>query len=233
MNNRCILIAEDDVSIRQALADALTGTGYTVHEAGDGRKALEILFTQHIDLALLDVNMPEADGFKVLAIMEKECPGIPAIMLTARGEETDRIKGLQLGADDYVVKPFSILELMARITAVLRRSPERPKMPAVPSFPGGTIDPSARTVIFDDGRTVALSEKEFDLLVYFLRHPNRIIAQEELLIRVWGKTAKPSQTRTIPVTLARLREKLGSESALTRGFENMRGIGYSWTPPVI
>lgn len=227
MNGRCILVAEDDTSIRVALADALQGAGYGVLCAQDGRQALELLLTHEIDLVLLDVNMPRLNGFKLLQIMSRECPGVPGIVLTAHGEEKERIRGLELGADDYVVKPFSIGELLARITAVLRRSVGRAKPAAVIcDFPGGRLVPESRQVVRDDGVAVQLSEKEYDLFHYFLAHPGRIISQEEILIRVWGSSSRASQTRTVAVTLTRLREKLGA--AVAGHFENVRGRGYKW-----
>ena len=223
-------MAEDDVPIRTILADSLELAGYRVIAAADGRQALEHLLTSGVDLALLDVNMPYVDGFKLLKIMAKECPGTPSIILTAHGEEQDRIKGLELGADDYVVKPFSMAELQARIAAVLRRSPGRPKAAATAlTYPGGHLDAANRTAVRDeDGQAVQLSEKEFELFRYFIAHPGRIIPQEELLMRIWGSTARSTQTRTVAVTLARLREKIGPEAAAC--FENIRARGYKWKP---
>ncbi len=227
MNERCILVAEDDAPIRQALADTLTGAGYSVLTAEDGRRALELLLTREIDLALLDVNMPQLTGFQLLRIMERECPGIPSIILTAHGEENDRVKGLELGADDYVVKPFSIAELQARISAVLRRSAGRQRAAgSVLNFPGGSLDPSTRSIAASDGSAILLSEKEFDLFRYLLSHPNRLIPQEELLMRVWGISSGLGKTRTVPVTLTRLKEKIGPAAAAC--IENIRGRGYKW-----
>jgi len=227
MNERCILVAEDDAPIRQALADTLAGAGYAVLAAEDGRQALELLLSHEIDLALLDVNMPGINGFKLLKIMGKECPGIPSIILTAHGEERERVKGLELGADDYVVKPFSLAELMARIAAVLRRSPGRQRAAGnTLVFPGGRMLPGSRRAEREDGSLIPLSEKEFDLFRYFLSHPGRVIPQEELLLRVWGSSTRASQTRTVPVTLTRLREKIGPDAAAR--FENVRGRGYKW-----
>ncbi len=227
MNERCILVAEDDTPIRIALADTLQGAGYGVLTAADGQEALELLLTKPVDLVLLDVNMPRINGFKLLRIMEKECPGIPSIILTAHGEEKERIKGLELGADDYVVKPFSIAELQARITAVLRRSAGRPRT-AIEAldFPGGKLDPHTRSVNRNDGCSIPLSEREYELFRYFLAHPDRIIPQEEMLLRIWGSHTRASQTRAVAVTLARLREKIGTEAAAH--FENVRGRGYKW-----
>ena len=145
MSNKCILVAEDDAAIRRVLADSLSGAGYDVRTAPNGRVALELLLSEPVDLALLDVNMPELSGFKLLRIMQKECPGIPSIILTACGDEQDRVKGLQLGADDYVVKPFSMAELLARVAAVLRRSPGRQLAVAQElHFPGGSLDGDPR-----------------------------------------------------------------------------------------
>lgn len=227
MSNKCILVAEDDPAIRRVLADSLAGAGYEVITAPNGRVALEQLLSSPVDLALLDVNMPEISGFKLLRMMQKECPGVPSIILTACGDEQDRVKGLQLGADDYVVKPFSIAELLARVAAVLRRSPGRQLAVAqVLRFPGGKLDGQTRQAHFDDGSPVPLTEKEFELFRYFLTHPGRIIAQEELLLRVWGSRNRAAQTRTVAVTLTRLREKLGA--APSACIETIRGRGYRW-----
>ena len=233
MNTRCILVAEDDEPIRRALADALMGAGYRVLAAADGREALELLLSHDIDLALLDVNMPHINGFKLLKVMAGECPGVPSIILTAHGEEQDRVKGLTLGADDYVVKPFSIAELLARIAAVLRRSPGRSMGRAHGEqlrFPNGCLVPETRSVSMQDGEVVNLSDKEFDLFRYFLMHPGRVISQEELLLRVWGNHSHGSQTRIVPVTLTRLKEKIGPAAAAC--FSNVRGRGYMWKEDV-
>lgn len=226
---RTILVAEDDSAICGILADTLQNAGYAVLTAPDGKAALELLLSRPIDLALLDINMPEINGFRLLKIMGKECPGIPSIILTAHGEEQERVKGLQLGADDYVVKPFSIAELQARIAAVLRRSPGRQLAVAQQlPFPGGILDGENRTATQSDGTPIPLTEKEFELFRYFLTHPGRILSQEELLLRVWGSRLGLGKTRTVAVTLARLKEKLGAETA--SAFETIRGQGYRWQP---
>ena len=227
MEQRCILIAEDDGAIREVLADMLQGAGYAVRTAADGRAALELLLSSPVDLALLDVNMPEINGFQLLKMMARECPEIPSIILTAHGEEKERVKGLELGADDYVVKPFSTAELLARIAAVLRRSPGR-RLPVAQQllFPGGTMDGEQLRCRDNAGNTIPLTDKEFELFRYFLTHPGRIIAQEELLLRVWGSGSGIGRSRTVAVTLTRLREKLPQEAA--QCFENIRGRGYRW-----
>ncbi len=230
MMERTILVAEDDEAIRDIVCDALRAKDYRVLEAEDGREAFELLLREPVDLALLDVNMPEIDGFQLLKLIEKECAGIPSIMVTARGEEPDRIKGLERGADDYITKPFSIAELLARVNAVLRRYPRREVgMRATLSFPGGELRGDERVLFFDDGSTEKISEKEFELLRYFLSHPDRIISQEELLVRIWGSNSLSSQTRTVAVTLTRLREKL--RPAAAQHIENIRGRGYIWKKP--
>ncbi|HIX88567.1 MAG TPA: response regulator transcription factor [Candidatus Akkermansia intestinavium] len=227
MSSRCILVAEDDAPIREALRDSLEAAGYAVLTAEDGRRALELLLSSEVSLVLLDVNMPEINGFKLLRMMGRECPGTPCIILTAHGEEKERVKGLELGADDYVVKPFSVAELLARIAAVLRRYPgvSRSAEESL-CFPGGHLVAEEREVLFDDGRSVALSEKEFALFRYLLAHPGRVISQGELLLRVWGQSASGSQTRTVAVTLTRLKDKIGPAAAAH--IENVRGRGYRW-----
>lgn len=228
--SRLILIAEDDAAIRRVLQDTLEGAGYAVSAAADGRAALEQLLTQPVDLALLDVNMPEINGFKLLKMMQRECPGTPSIILTAHGEEQERVKGLELGADDYVVKPFSIAELLARIAAVLRRSPGRAMAPGQTfPFPGGELNGDTRAATAMNGVPLPLTEREFELFRYFLSHPDRVLSQEELLLRVWGSNTPAARTRTVAVTLTRLRDKLPEAAAAC--FENVRGRGYRWNTP--
>lgn len=215
------------MSIRTVLVDVLQAHGYATLAAADGEQALELLLSREVDLALLDVNMPKLNGFKLLKIMAKECPGIPSIILTAHGEEQDRVRGLESGADDYVVKPFSTAELLARIAAVLRRSPgRRVAAGSALAFPGGKLNPQTHCADMEDGRSIPLRDKEYDLFHYLLAHPGRIIPQGELLLRVWGSSAGAGQTRTVAVTLARLREKMGP--AIGGRIENVRGRGYKW-----
>lgn len=227
MAERIILVAEDDASIRTALNDLLMANGYVALCAKDGEEAAQFLLTHEIDLALLDLNMPKLSGYQLLRLINKECPGLPSIILTAHGEESQRVKGLESGADDYIVKPFSPAELLARITAVLRRTSAR-LAPAgsVLSFPGGSLDPTSHALCMDDGTTIPLRDKEYELFHYLLTHPGRIISQEELLLRIWGSRSRASETRTVAVTLARLREKIGKKA--TEHIENIRGRGYKW-----
>lgn len=224
-----ILIAEDDSGIREALQDSLTAKGFNVLSAEDGATALWAVRERNFDLALLDVAMPKADGFQVLSHITKERPGTPVIMLTARGEEDDRIMGLQLGADDYIVKPFSIRELIARIEAVLRRSPERARPINEISLPNAQLDSVSRQITFNDGTTDTLTKREFDLLSYLATHPNRIITRDELLRRIWNVDPRITETRSVEMTITRLREKLGSAASC---LETLRAQGYRWNPPI-
>lgn len=226
-----ILIAEDDEGIRHALTDALTLSGYEVLAMHDGISAIQAVRDHNFDLALLDVAMPGADGFQVLQVLTEERPGTPAIMLTARGEENDRVQGLKLGADDYIVKPFSIRELLARIEAVLRRSPERPRQIKAISIPGATLDTDNRMLAFEHGEKTTLTAREFEFLMYMASHPNRIITRDELLRRVWDVDPRLTDTRSVEMTVMRLRDKLGSTASVP--LETLRSQGYRWNSPFL
>ncbi|MCH8924007.1 MAG: response regulator transcription factor, partial [Planctomycetes bacterium] len=180
-----ILTIEDDAAIRRGVVDALRLAGYDVLEAADGDKGLEMATLVEYDLLLLDLVLPGTGGFDILRSVRATRPTQPVIVLTARGEESDRVEGLGLGADDYVVKPFSVKELLARIEAVLRRSPQRPSDVAQIDIPGGTVDLARREIQFDDGRRKELSERELDLLRYLATNAGRAISRDELLSNVW------------------------------------------------
>ncbi len=169
--------------------------------------------------------LPEADGLDILAEVRQARPTLPVIILTARGDEADRVKGLRLGADDYVVKPFSVQELLARVEAVLRRSAERPSDVAKVRIPGGAVDLKRREVTFDDGGRADLSEREADLLRYLAANAKRAVTRDELLAHVWRLDPRGVTTRTIDMQVARLREKLGAtdERPIIR---TVRGKGY-------
>jgi two-component system alkaline phosphatase synthesis response regulator PhoP len=222
-----VLIIEDDAAIRRGLVDALSASGYRVLEAADGTTGLEVASTADLDLVLLDVLMPGLDGMQVLERLRPIKPGLPVIMLTARGEEEDRVRGLRLGADDYVVKPFSLPELLARIEAVLRRSAERPKSVRTLTVAGRTIDMERREVTLASGAVRELAQREAEVLAYLAANPGRAVSREELLKRVWGFDPRGTQTRSVDMTVARLREHLddsaGSEAQVIR---TVRGQGY-------
>ncbi len=221
-----ILIVEDDSAIRRGLADALRFAGYAVLEAPDGPAGLDSASTRDIDLALLDVLMPKMDGFAVLAGIRKAKPTLPVIMLTAKGEEHDRVKGLKGGADDYVVKPFSVTELLARVEAVLRRSAERPRNVTKLHLGGREIDLERREVCHKDGTRDQLSERETELFAYLAGNRGRAISRDELLTRVWGLDPRGMHTRTVDMTIARLREVLGDNAANPAVIVTVRAKGY-------
>ena len=226
-----ILVIEDDEAIRRGVVDALGVAHYETAEAAGGRRGLELALTSEWDLLLLDLILPELDGFEILREVRAARPTAPVVILTARGEEDDRVRGLRLGADDYVVKPFGVRELLARVEAVLRRSPERPiDVDHVP-LPHGTADLERGQVILADGQRHDLSEREAELLAYLARSRGRTISREELLSRVWHVDPHGIETRTIDMHIARLREKLGDNAAQPQVIVTVRGKGYRLVTP--
>ena len=226
MSNQRILTIEDDPAIRRGIVDALRYAGYQTIEAGDGHSGLEIAVASQFDLLLLDLVLPGRDGLDILREVRRLRPTLPVIILTARGEEADRVRGLRDGADDYVVKPFSVKELLARVEAVLRRSPERPADVEQIGIAGGEIWLSRREVRFDDGRRSELSEREVELVRYLAGNRGRAIAREEILANVWRISPKGITTRTIDMHIVRLREKLRDDSAQPSIILTVRGKGY-------
>jgi len=221
-----ILTIEDDPAIRRGICDALGYAGYRVLESGDGHDGLEMAVRHDYDLLLLDLVLPGKDGLEILREVRKTRPTQPVIILSARGEEDDRVEGLKLGADDYVVKPFSVKELLARVEAVLRRSPERPTDLDEVQFPGGLADFARREVQFKDGERVELSEREIELLRYLVKNGGRAIARDELLANVWRISPRGVSTRTIDMHVARLREKLRDDPTDPQVLLTVRGKGY-------
>ena len=220
-----ILVVEDDPAIRRGHVDALTFAGYDVREAADGPTGLQGALGG-VDLVLLDVVLPGMNGFDILDEVRVARPGLPVIMLTARGSEDDRVRGLKGGADDYVVKPFSAKELIARVEAVLRRTPERPRTLGTIQLNGRTLDFERREVRFSDGARVELSEKETELLHYLASNPGRAIGRDELLSRVWGLDPRGIQTRTVDMHVVRLRERLKDDPTSPKVVVTVRGKGY-------
>ncbi|MCA9206061.1 MAG: response regulator transcription factor [Pirellulaceae bacterium] len=225
-NPRRVLTVEDDAAIRRGIVDALRFAGYDVIEAGHGNDGLACAVQQTYDLLLLDVVLPGVSGLEILRQVREVRPTTPVIMLTARGEENDRVAGLRLGADDYVVKPFSVKELLARVEAVLRRSPERPSDVQTAAIPGGSADFARRELRYADGSRCELSEREAELLRYLVANSGRAISRDELLSNVWRITPQGISTRTIDMHVARLREKLRDDSADPRVLLTVRGKGY-------
>ena len=224
-----ILVVEDDAAIRQGLVDALESSG--LHGARSRRRrrgSVPWPWGPHTTSLLLDLILPGADGFDILREVRANRPTVPVIILTARGEEDDRVRGLKLGADDYVVKPFSVKELLARVEAVLRRAPDATPDVSSVVFTGGQADFASRQVRFDDGTTTDLSDRELALLRYLAVNSGRAVSREELLARVWGITARGIETRTVDVHIARLREKLRDDAASPRTIRTVRGKGYAF-----
>ena len=226
---RTILVIEDDGAIRQGLVDALEFEGYAPVVAEDGNRGRELALQATCDLILLGLVLPGTGGLEILRKVREARPTLPVIVLTARGQENDRVEGLRLGADDYVVKPFSVTELLARVEAVLRRSPERPSDVTVVEIPGGCADLSRCEVRYDDGDRQDLSERESKLLEYLARNAGRAISRDEILTRVWKLNPNGIETRTIDMHVARLREKLRDSSSKPSVVLTVRGKGYMWS----
>jgi DNA-binding response OmpR family regulator len=226
MSRNRILTIEDDPAIRRGIVDALRFAGYETLEAADGDGGLELALRGHFDLLLLDLVLPGREGFEILEQVRRLRPTLPVIILTARGEEADRVRGLRDGADDYVVKPFSVKELLARVEAVMRRSAERPTDLVEVEIPGGRIDLARREVRFDDGRRSELSEREVELVHYLAGNSGRAIARDELLANVWRIPPQGVTTRTIDMHIARLREKLEDDPGRPAVILTVRGKGY-------
>ena len=208
MSEPSVLVVEDDTAIRRGLADALRYAGYRVVDHDNGREAEAALLGQTFDLVLLDVVLPGVGGFELLDEIRRRSPELPVIMVTARGAESDRVKGLRQGADDYVVKPFSAKELLARVEAVLRRSRRGADLTGILTIGERTIDLARCEVRWADGHNRLLSEKEAAILRYLAGCAGRVVTREELLQRVWGLDPKGLETRTVDMHVARLREKL-------------------------
>jgi DNA-binding response OmpR family regulator len=226
MDAKKVLVIEDDSAIRRGLVDALQFSGYEVLQAGNGNEGMTQALRATWDLLLLDLILPGHSGFEILEAVHQARPTLPVIILTARGEEADRVKGLRLGADDYVVKPFSVRELLARVEAVLRRSPARPNRVARIPLPAGLADLARCEVRFNDGTRQELSEREVELLRYLAAHPGRVISREEILQRVWRLDPRRLETRTIDMHVAHLREKLRDDSEEPKVLLTVRGRGY-------
>ena len=224
---RRALVVEDDPDIVELLTHYLRADGFAVDAAADGRRALTLLRQGAYDLLLLDLQLPGLDGLAVCAEVrrDKQLRDLPVVMLTARGEEADRIVGLEMGADDYVVKPFSPKEVVARVRALFRRV-DRPRGHDTPLvFRGLVVDPARRTVRWDQ-RDVRLTAKEFGLLVALLEANGRVLSRQALLEDVWGYSYGEG-TRTVDVHVRRLREKIPE---IARAIVTVKSLGYRLTP---
>ncbi|HET7645493.1 MAG TPA: response regulator transcription factor [Candidatus Limnocylindria bacterium] len=231
---RRLLVVEDDATLRQALRFNLAREGYEVGVATNGPEALEAVRRRRPDLVLLDVMLPGMSGVEVLRVMRQEGIDTPVIIVSAKTEELDRVVGLKVGADDYVTKPFSRPELLARIEAVLRRgrraaeASERAPRDGVLVFDGLRIDPARREVTLA-GEPLRLTTKEFDLLAHLAAAPGRIFTRDQLLSGIWGYDYE-GDSRTVDVHLSWLRTKLRGHGG-HNWFRTVRGVGYAFAPP--
>ncbi|OWK47430.1 response regulator transcription factor [Fimbriiglobus ruber] len=207
-----IVVVEDEPAIRRGVVDALRLTGYDVAEAADGVAGLTEAAAGGVDLVLLDLLLPKRDGMEVLAELRRVCPTRPVIILTARGGEEDRVRGLKMGADDYVVKPFSARELLARVEAVLRRTLKTSAVVVTVHLGRAVIDLRRREIRWSATERIDLSETEAALLQYLATNRDRAVSREELLGRVWGIGTAGLETRAVDMHVARLRVKLKDPS---------------------
>src|SRR5512140_2157776 len=224
MYSERILIVEDERPMRMALEDVLTGEGYRVLSAGDGQSGLERAYAEKPDLILLDIMMPRLDGFAVCRELRKAGMQVPVLMLTAKGMVEDRVQGLDVGADDYLVKPFSTDELLARVRALLRRARRHGRSPAKLRLGETEID-LVRQAATRGRRTLHLTAKEFAMLRLMAETPREPVTRERFLDLVWGYTAFPT-TRTVDNHIASLRSKLEPDPDRPRWLKTVHGIGY-------
>src|SRR5215212_7468605 len=218
-----ILVVEDEESISQPFAEALRRAGFEAVVTGTAAGAIQLADSEQPDLVMLDLALPDGDGRDVCRELRRRSD-VPIVMLTARGTETDRIVGLELGADDYVVKPFSGAEVIARIRAVLRRTQRRDEPMQSVRIGGLEVDPSARKALLD-GEEVELSRKEFDLLVALAGRAGRVVTRDDLMAEVWDENWFGS-TKTLDVHVGWLRRKLGDDPAQPRYLHTVRGVGF-------
>src|SRR5438132_10872329 len=231
----CVVVIEDEPAIRRGVVDALRVSGYEVAEAADGARGTEEALRRGVDLVLLDLLLPKRDGLDVLAEIRTVRPTLPVIILTARGTEEDRVRGLKMGADDYVVKPFSARELLARVEAVLRRSVDRPAEVRAAQLGRAVIDFDRREVHWPGSGRVELSETEVAILSFLVAHKKRAVSREELLARLWGIGPKEVETRTVDMHVARLRTKLCDPSGkeTPEAILTVRAHGYMAGPELV
>ena len=229
MSGQTILVVDDEPSIVEIVTLYLQRAGYTVRSAADGHAALRALTAEKPDLVVLDLMLPGVDGLEITRRLRAEGE-TPIIMLTSRSEETDRIVGLEMGADDYVVKPFSPQELVSRVRAVLRRAGNKAQtdQAEVLRFGPVQIDPGTRLVTID-GEEIVLTAKEFDLLWMLAGHPRQVFSRTQLLDRVWGETEYLDPS-TVTVHVRRLREKIEPDPSAPAYIQTVWGVGYKFEP---
>ncbi len=224
-----VLVVDDEPTIAEVVARYLERAGYRTRIAGDGPAAIEAAAAQRPDLVVLDLMLPGVDGLEVMRrLREQDSDRIAVILLTAKGEESDRVIGLRLGADDYVVKPFSPAELVARVDAVLRRVDTSPAPESKLDLSDMTIDPGARRVIVR-GEEVQLTQREFDVLLFLARHPGQVFSRNQLMDAVWQYSFY-TDTSTVTVHIRRLRSKIEVDPARPEHIQTVWGVGYRFQP---
>lgn len=223
--DKTVLVVDDEPSIVDILAFNLEKEGYRVLTAYDGLSALDLARAQRPDLILLDLMLPQLNGFEVCQALRDEGLTMPILMLTAREEESDKVKGLELGADDYITKPFKVLELMARVKSNLRRVSMMPSAPSPRGSGRITIDEASATV-FKDGSPLVLSQREYELLVFLAKNPDQVFSREALMEHVWNYAGYVGDVRGVDVAVRRLREKLEDDPASPTFVMTRRGMGY-------
>ena len=222
-----ILVVDDEPTITDVVSRYLERAGYSTRVAGDGADALRIAGECRPDLVVLDLMLPGMDGLEVMRRL-REHERVSVILLTAKGEHTDRIIGLRLGADDYVVKPFSPAELVARVDAVLRRVDNSPQLQEPIAFAGLELDPVARRVTLR-GQEAQLTMREYDLLLHFVRHPGQVFSRDQLMDAVWQYSFY-TDTSTVTVHVRRLRAKIEEDPSNPRWLQTVWGVGYRFQP---
>lgn len=228
MGIKTILVIEDDTSILRGLKDNLVFEGYEVLSATEGHEGLNLALEGSPDLILLDIMLPGITGYDICRKVREQKPDLPIIMLTARGKEVDKVAGLDLGADDYVTKPFSISELMARIRSVLRRT--RNSAPELEQFSFGNVTLNFKKYqTFVNNKEVHLTAKEYAIMKMFIRHTGDVIHRDRLLDEVWGYESYPT-TRTVDNFILDLRKKLEGDPARPKHILSIRGAGYKFVP---
>ncbi|MFO7935630.1 MAG: response regulator transcription factor [Bacteroidales bacterium] len=221
---KTILIIEDDISILRGLKDNLEYEGYSVITETNGKKGLEIALQKKIGLLLLDLMLPGLNGYEICRKVKQKKPSLPVLMLTARGSEMDKVSGLDTGADDYITKPFSLPELLARIRASFRRITNESTVPEIFTFGNIKLDFN-KLQAFNGDKEISMSAREFDILEYLIRHEGEAVHRHDLLNEVWGYEAMPT-TRTVDNFILDLRKKLEQDPAKPRHILSVRGVGY-------
>jgi len=225
-----IYIVEDDGTIRELVAATLEAAGYDVRSFDSGKALFAHPDCAKADLYLLDIMLPDMDGYKILEKLKK-LTDVPVIFLTAKDEEIDKATGLQLGADDYITKPFGVLELLARVKAVMRRY-QKTNPQTVMEFENMHIDSESKTATVS-GKTVKLTYKEFELLLYLAQNRNKVLSRDQILAAVWGLDFDGITTRTVDIHIKTLRQKLGDSADKPQFIETVRGYGYKFVCELI